>query len=293
MENGLRIVKNYRDTESLRNAYYNFISNVFPSIRFQEWYLQGFWTDNYVPFSIFESGEIVSNVSATFTTTLLNGKKCKAIQIGAVGTLPEYRSQGLSRQIMNPVINEYKNKIDLFFLHANETVLEFYPKFGFKSIDENLFVAETCIPEPKYSARKLNVKIERDYLLLQNLINNRKAITKVFGAEDYGFITMWHILNLYQDNLYYLKDENVIIIKEENHHVLSIIDVLFLKSFDMQSVLPKIIESDSLKLIKYYFPPDQLNYHYEKTLKDKTGMFILGDFEVENKTFRFPETATT
>ena len=172
-------------------------------------------------------------------------------------------------------------------------MLEFYPKFGFRSVEENVFITESRIPEPKYSARKLNIKVGSDYLLLQDLINNRQILTKIFGAEDYGFITMWHVLNLYQDNLYYLEKENIIVIKKEKNDTLYVIDVIFCKPFDFQSALPKIIESDSLKYIKYYFPPDQLSYNYDKILTDDTGLFILGNMEVGNSPFRFPETAVT
>ena len=42
-----------------------------------------------------------------------------------------------------------------------------------------------------------------------------------------------------------------------------------------------------------YIPPDQLSYNYDKILKEDTGLFILGDMEVGNNPFRFPETAVT
>jgi hypothetical protein len=207
--------------------------------------------------------------------------------------LPEFRNQGLSRELMNYVVNEYKDDIDFFFLHANETVLQFYPKFGFRSIGEFLFIAEPSILRARYSARKLNIEVEQDYLLLQDLIKNRQILTKIFGALDYGSITMWYVLNLYKDKLYYLENENVIIIKEEKDNTLNIIDVLFTKSFDFQLLLPKITESDSINLIKFYFPPDQLHFKYDRTLKENTGLFVCGKFDLGNIPFRFPETAVT
>ena len=191
-----KMIENYRDNEILRNEFHNFISIVFPGISFREWESKGFWTKQYIPLSILQSSKIISNVSASFMDILINGKKCKAIQIGAVGTLPEYRNQGLSRELMNYVINKNRDKINFFFLFANETVLEFYPKFGFRSVQEYIFLKEMDIPKPKYSARKLNIEDDSDYTLLQDLINHRQILTKIFGAENYGSITMWHVLNL-------------------------------------------------------------------------------------------------
>lgn len=293
MKSNNKIIENYRNNEIMRNEFHNFISKVFPSISFKEWYSKGFWTENYIPFSIIESGKLISSASATFMNTLVKGKKCKAIQLGAVGTLPEYRNRGLSHDLINYVIKRYKDEVHFFFLHANETVLEFYPKFGFRSVKETVFVAESSFPESKYLARKLNIEIDSDYLLLQDIINNRQILTKIFGAEDYGFITMWHVLNFYQDNLYYLEKENVIVIKEEKNNTVHIVDVIYSKPFDFQLVLPQIMESNSIKSINYYFPPDQLQYDYSKIVNEKSGLFLLGDIEIEDKLLKFPETAHT
>ncbi len=288
-----KIIEIDSDNEIMRKEFNSLISKVFPSISFKEWYSKGFWTKNYIPFSIMESGKIISSASAAIMNIVYQGTNCKAIQIGAVGTLPEYRNQGLSRDLMNHIMDKYMDEVDFFFLHANETVLEFYPKFGFRSVKENVFVVETSIPKPKYSARKLNIDDGRDFVILKNLIENRELLTITFGAEDYGFITMWHVFNLYRDNLYYLEKENVIVIKSEKKDTVHVLDVIFYNSLDLDSILPKIIESESIKQINYYFPPDQLNYKYDKALKEDSGLFILGDIELGSIPYRFPETAVT
>lgn len=293
MDIDITITENYRDDDYLRQEYYNFISKVFPGISFNKWYQKGFWTKDYIPFSIVKSGKIISNVSVCFMNILLGGKRLNAIQIGAVGTLPEYRNQGFSRLITNYVLDKYKNQIDLFFLFANDNVMEFYPKFGFRNLEENICVLESNIPKPKYSARKLNIKVESDYILLLDLINNRKPITNIFGAVDYGFITMWHILNLYLNDLYYLKNENIIVIKTEKNNTVHIWDVIYCKPFDFQLVLPKIIDSNSVKSIQYHFPPDQLEYRYNNIINEKSGLFVLGEIKIEDELLKFPETAHT
>ena len=66
---------------------------------------------------------------------IVNDKTVNGIQIGAVGTLPEYRNKGLSKYLMDLVLDKYQDSTDISFLFANETVTEFYPKFGF---DANL-----------------------------------------------------------------------------------------------------------------------------------------------------------
>jgi len=287
------IIENHRDNELLRNEYFNFISKIFPGADFKEWYSKGFWKDEYNPASVIKDGKIISNVSVMLMNIIVEGRNLRGIQIGAVGTVPEYRSQGLSRILMEYVLEKHRNDTDIILLFANETVLEFYPKFGFKGFEEKVFISESNIPEPKPAARKLNIQNESDFLLLQDLINNRVAITKIFGAKDYGFITMWHVLNIYRENLYYLKDEDAIFIMKEENRQLHLYEIICRKYFDLDSTLPKVIESGEINSVKFYFPPDQLNYKYDKTINEDNGLFILGDFELIKELYKFPVTAIT
>jgi len=226
-------------------------------------------------------------------TVFVNSKKLKAIQIGAVGTIPEYRNRGFARQLMEYVVDTYQEEFDLFFLFANNSVLDFYPKFGFKPYQEYLFVREANIPDQKFSARKLNFKDQTDYQLLVQLIQNRLPLTQIFGAENYGEITMWHVLNYYRNNLYYIEDENTIVIKQESEKSLEIIDVIFSEPINWEAILPQIIEDNGLKSITYHFPPDQIHYQYGASIEEETGLFILGDVKLNESVIRFPSTAVT
>jgi GNAT superfamily N-acetyltransferase len=288
-----KIVDNYRNNDELRNKYHRFISEVFPGLSFKDWYAKGFWTNKYIPFSIIKSGKIISNVSASIMDIILDDKSYTAVQLGAVGTLPGYRNQGLSRELIDHVISKYKNSVDFFFLFANDTVMDFYPKFGFKGFMENVYIAESNLPQPNYSARKLNLHVESDYSLILDLINQRQIITKKFAADNYGFITMWHIINLYPDNLYYLEEEKAILIVREDKGILYVLDAIFSAQFNFHNALAKIMREDSIKCICYYFPPDVIKYHYDKIEPDVTGLFILGDITLPQAPFRFPLTAIT
>lgn len=53
---------------------------------------------------------------------LIDGDYLNGIQIGTVGTLPEFRNRGLNKFLMEYVSNKYDNLCDIFFLFANETV---------------------------------------------------------------------------------------------------------------------------------------------------------------------------
>jgi len=293
MKQKYEIIEIHNTDEILVKAYHEYISRIFPSISFKKWHSEGFWTEKYIPHVLIESGIIIANVSAAIIDVIFDGRKCSAVQIGAVGTLPEYRGRGFSRILNDYVSNKYKGTADLIFLFANDSVLKFYPKFGFKLAIESIYVQESNIPKPAFSARKLSIESEVNYFLIKELIRQRSPLTRIFGAENFGFITWWHIFNLYADNLYYLEEEDVIIIKKEKGDSLDIIDVIFCGQIDINSIIPKIIDSNSIKSINYLFPPDQLDFKFDKVKKYDSGLFVMGEFNTRGRPFKYPETAVT
>jgi GNAT superfamily N-acetyltransferase len=288
------IKSNYRDDDELRKKFFEFTKNVFPGLDFSEWYKNGFWTDAYIPFSIIESGKIISNVSISKMKIFLNGEITSAIQFGTVGTLHEFRKRGLSRYLMKYVISLYDDDIDLFYLFANNTVTEFYPKFGFKKVEEVIFQRSSNIPLPNYKAVKLNLANSSDKKLVAELINKRAPVSKIFSAYDYEFITWWYILNFHSNDLFYLPNENIIFIAGENNNELHIYDVIFDRPFNFEIVLPKVLKHNNYKAINYYFSPDVLNYQFDKTIRSADSpLFIRGNFNLEQRQFKYPYTAQT
>lgn len=200
MNKGTLIV-DYKNDPVLRNRFFDIVGTIFPSANFREWYEKGFWADEYVLYSLVDNEKIISNVSLSKMKLMIDEEEVNGIQIGTVGTIPEYRNKGLSRYLMDLVLDKYQNSADLFFLFANETVIDFYPKFGFKQYNEVVYRSESDIPASDYSARKLNISSESDFTILTNLFSRRTSLTKLFGAVDYGFVTMWHVLNICKDDI--------------------------------------------------------------------------------------------
>lgn len=66
-----------------------------------------------------------------------------ALSLGAVATKKEYRGKGYIRVLMEHIINKYNN-IPMY-LFANDSVVDFYPRFGFTRTYEKLPVYECDI----------------------------------------------------------------------------------------------------------------------------------------------------
>lgn len=288
-----KLISEYRDNKNYKEAFHIFISKVFPSISFRKWDELDYWVKNYIPFSFYDGEKIVANICVSLMDVFVNDVKMKAAQIGAVGTLNEFRKQGLSRKLMEIVLKKYSTETDFFFLFANESVLDFYPKFGFKPKLENLFIAENPAANESNDLKKLSLDNKDDLTLVKNLLEKRRPITKIFGADNYAFITIWHLLNIHYDNLFYSPKHKCLFVKTESEGKLHLHDIIGESEIDLTKILPELVESNDTKSILCYFPNDQIKYNYNKIESYDSNLFILGDINFDNKTIKFPETAGT
>ena len=118
-------------------------------------YQEGGWGTDYIPHVLADGQTVAANVSVNKMTFLHRGKRRQWIQLGTVMTHPDYRGNGLGRFLMEKILSEYKNS-EAVYLFANDTVLDYYPKFGFQPSRE--FHCTFPLPElpvPLASVRKL------------------------------------------------------------------------------------------------------------------------------------------
>ena len=134
------IVKHYRNDATLR-ASFNALAEATFGLNFENWYQNGFWTDAYDPYSILEDGKIVANVSLNRTDFVMDGQRRRIYQLGTVMTYPEYRNRGYIRLLMAEIEKDTADA-DGVYLFGNDSVVEFYPKFGFRKGVEHICTRE-------------------------------------------------------------------------------------------------------------------------------------------------------
>lgn len=292
--NNCTIIENCRDNDRLRSMFFDFTRTIYPNVDFVEWHTRGFWHDEYTPHVIVDNDSIVANVSATRMKLIVDDRLMRGVQIGTVGTIPEYRGRGLSRLLMEHIIEKYRDSSDTIFLFANDDVLDFYTKFGFTRHHASLFKATSGIPSPAFSARRLDVHYTADMALIASLLQDRMTLTGVFGAVDYAFVTQWHLLNIFPKDLLYLEKDNAIVIARERNGVLNLYDVICSKPMALPQSLGSIMTSTETKSIVYHFPPDKLHFDYDEALpEDDCPLFVRGNFAVGERLFKYPTTAMT
>lgn len=123
------VVSGYRRDAALRQSFNALAEKTF-GLNFEGWYHNGFWGDNYNPYSVVEDGRVVANVSVNRTDMVIGGQRRRLYQLGTVMTDPAYRNRGYIRAIMEEIDREIADA-DGVYLFGNDSVLEFYPKFGF------------------------------------------------------------------------------------------------------------------------------------------------------------------
>ena len=126
-----KLEKNVRDTAPVRNAFNALAMQTF-QLSFEGWYENGCWSQRYQPYTLMDGGTAAANVSVNLMKTRWNGQIKNYIQLGTVMTHPAYRNQGLSRYLIEEIFRDWEERCDGFYLFANETVLDFYPRFGFR-----------------------------------------------------------------------------------------------------------------------------------------------------------------
>ncbi len=131
----LVIGKQIRESAALRQSFFRWhrapLKLTFPLAR------QGLLGERYLPYALAEEDRIVSNISVNVLDVLYDGAPRRYVQLGTVMSDPAFRGRGLSRRLMEKVLADWRGNCDMIYLYANDTVLDFYPKFGFERFIEH------------------------------------------------------------------------------------------------------------------------------------------------------------
>lgn len=216
------IVFNNSNDKKYQNMLNNLLKNVF--LDFQFWYDLNLWDDKYESYAIVERDEIVSNICVFKTQLVFNQKQHLALSIGAVATKKEYRGKGYSKVLMDHIISKYEG-IPMY-LSANDSVVDFYPKFGFTRVYEKLPIFECAINnriEPQ--------KLQYDDTKVWEYIYNRKNFSQKIDCLNTFSINIFHIHWGYlKECIYEIPEVETMIIAEQKGSTLKLIGVFSLRN---------------------------------------------------------------
>ncbi|QHW33808.1 GNAT family N-acetyltransferase [Paenibacillus rhizovicinus] len=249
---------NYKNHDGYR-ASFNRLSKLVFGIEFEVWYQKGAWDDRYICHSFVADEEVIANVSVSKMNLVIHGESIRALQIGTVMTHPEHRGKGLSKQLMEHVLDTYKDTCDLFFLFANRTALEYYPKFGFSAVPEHRFLLNIS-GEPKnnlISLEKLDVSTNEHWNFIKQRLSSRRPISKYFGVTNNEGLFQFYALNVFQECLYYSQSDDAIIVLEHEGDLLHLYDIVSDEEVDIEALVSRITAEGTRK-VRFHFTPDQV-----------------------------------
>lgn len=286
------LVSDYRHNENLKASFNDLAMKTF-GLDFRGWYNKGYWNDQYIPYSFVQAGKVIANASIYKMSIRVNDERLKGIQIGTVMTDEHYRHQGLAKQLMLHLMKEHEGACDFMYLFANETVLDFYPKFGFRRIHESEYSLDltTRTIQPKQTSVQ-HLTIEQDLALLEEYAKNRYIHLSMIAVEENESLLMFYFTLVFPHAIYYLEELETIVVMEEEEGVLNIYDIISLQATNTEAVLTSIIK-DTTKKVVFYFTPDFTIEGMTVTIttNDDDALFILSKKPFLQGHFMFPLTS--
>lgn len=266
------IEKNYRNNDALRASFNRLAQKTF-GLDFENWYQNGFWKDNYIPYSVVIDGEVVSNVSVNACNMNYKGKIVKLIQLGTIMTDIDHRGKGYVRALMEEVMKDYDGKVDGMYLFANDSVLEFYPKFGFKEAKEYQYSKEVAI-SGECKAKSVPIKGKSDFDKIVEILDTKKQNAQLYMVGNPG-LYMFYLSQFMTENLFYIKECNSYAIAEMED------DTLILHTIIGNGAIDEVIRafgSQVKKVILCFTPKDTSGFEKNELHEEDTTFFVQGKF---------------
>ncbi|MBC1422056.1 GNAT family N-acetyltransferase [Listeria seeligeri] len=286
-----QLISDYKDNELYRKTFNDLAESTF-DINFEEWYKQGFWNDKYVCYSYLDKNKVIANVSINKMDLIYQGNDYRALQIGTVMTHPDYRNQGLAQELINHVISKYEQDYDFFYLFANDTVLDFYPKFGFERVEESSFTVDaTSLKKRNYKIKKLSPDDELDFQLISRIVSNRVPLSSILDVKNSEDLLMFYLLIALRDAIYYIEELDAIVLYEQEEEDLYVLDIISTKKLDIVEVLG-FLANKEIETIHVSFTPEKNKYvDASYIIETEDMLFMRPNLFTANPYFLFPATS--
>ena len=277
-------------------AFFRFIDSIFGGSRAETWTLwrdRGGWTKSYEVFAIIDSDRTVSTIGRSRMHMVINGEDWMGYQLDAVATLVSHRRQGLARQLMNWVIGEVDEPDQPIILFANNSVLQFYPRFGFRRVAQQRSVAKVTMQPSSAQAPRCDLSNAADRSRLAKLCARARPVGGRLAVRDYYWLMLWN-LGCGPVTAFWLHEFDAMIAATTENDRLVIHDVIAGQLFALGQVLPALI-TRPITEVEFLFDPHDwwpTTSHSDFDDADST-LFVLGGEGSIIGPVQFPELAHT
>jgi len=152
-------------------------------------------------------------------------------------------------------------------LSANESVLDFYPRFGFGRVQESSFslrVSDLEMQPATTSLRRLDTNNTDDFRMMEQFAAERIPVSSVMGVKNNEHLLMFYFILAFNDDIYYTEDADAIVMYKQEDKELHIFDIISKQKVDYDMIFNSIVSADT-ESIHFYFTPD---YDHENLLTE-------------------------
>lgn len=264
------IIHGYRDDAGLRGSFNRLAKATF-DIDFEGWYQNGFWDGRFDPYSLVVEGEVVANVAVDYTDFRVDGQVMPLLQLGTVMTRPDCRKRGYIRRIMEEIDRDFAGRG--IYLFANDSVTEFYPKFGFLPGQEYLYSREVenhgpgeleqvPMDTPQAWERLLDTMARNVFFGRCDLVNGRGLV-------------MFYVSKFMQKDVYWHRESGTYVIAEHKGDSAQIHQVFSSTVTDLTTVLGFLGEKTK-RVSLGFVPREGDGFTAEPLVEEDTHFFVRG-----------------
>ena len=264
-----------REDPDLRAGFFALARETF-DLDFEPWYRGGWWGERYIPYLLTVDGSAAANVSVNVLDTRFQGLPRRYIQLGTVMTAPAFRGRGYSRRLLETVLDRWRDRCDGVYLYANDSVLDFYPKFGFRPGVET--VHSRPFSGGRGTARPLDVDRREDLDLLLDRYALGNPFCELPMLDNRGFL-MFYCGSFLKDCVRYLPDLRCAAVAEERGETLVVHDLFCPPETDLEAALAGLAGPDIRRVELGFTPLDPDGWEAAPLREEDTTLFVLAGRE--------------
>jgi predicted N-acetyltransferase YhbS len=277
------------------DCFFRFVTSIFKDggRTFFTWGARGGWTERYEVIAVVVNDQVVSTVGRHSMRYVINGEARNGYQLGAIATHADHRNRGLARQLMSKVLGELDAPNQPVILFANPSVLDLYPRFGFRRLAQTAFIGHVDVRPADTLAPRLDLERPTDRAWLANHCARASAVGQRFAARDY-YPPMLFNLTRQPRIIFRLDLFGAVVIVHQDGDRLMIQDLLATRPFRLTDALPHVC-TQPVRTLEFGFHPEACWPDAESRPLDDDGstLFAWGAAAEVNGPIRFPDLAQT
>lgn len=264
----------YQSEDNLRKEF-NKLTNDIWEFDFENYYESGYWDNNCIIYSLFHDDQILAHTTVSTFETIAGNEHIVLAQLGTVMTRPDYQRQGLSRYLMKRIQQDYKEKVNGMFLFANDSVLDFYPKFNFSPVKEFQASAQIAFSESSHQVTNLNLDDFGQRKLLETYANNSIPTSSLY-VENFG-LTFFYCYAYpdfgFKGSVYYIESLKTIAIAQKQENKLTIFQLFQMEQQNLDNII-HALATPEIDTVLFGFSPLNTDFNYSIHKEEDLTLFV-------------------